>query len=238
MAQQQHSRRDIGAVLAAFAQQMGEQQGPAEILNRLSDYCTELLPVHGVGVLLRNGNGHVEVGTANTETGMIVERLEADLHEGPCSECLQVGTYVAVPDLEQAADRYPRFVPAALEAGVRAIHALPMTARTEVIGSLNVIATEVLELTAEQISTAQMLSDVAVSYISNSRAFENTSKLASQLQHALDSRIVIEQAKGILSERRSVPVNESFELLRSYARSNHLKLHDVAGAVVRGDLDL
>lgn len=238
MAEQTASARGIGAVLVEFAQHMAEERDPAEILNRLSDYCTELLPVHGVGVLLRDEDGNIAVGTANTEAGMIVEQLEADLHEGPCSECLEVGTYLAFPDLEQAADRYPRFVPPALEAGVRAIHALPMTARTEVIGSLNIIATEVLELTAEQIATAQMLSDVAISYVSNSRAFESTTKLASQLQHALDSRIVIEQAKGVLSERRNVAVNEAFEVLRGYARSNHLKLHDVAGAVVRGDLDL
>ncbi len=230
--------RPIGAVLAEFAQAVAHDDDASAILHRLGDYCTELLPVHGVGILLRTVDGNIEVGTANTEAGQIIEGLEADLHEGPCSECMEIGTYVAVPDLEQAVDRYPRFAPHALEAGVRSIHALPMTVRTEQIGSLNVIAKEPLELTAEQIASAQILADVAVSYVANSRAFASTSKLAEQLQHALDSRIVIEQAKGILSERQQVHVNQAFEVLRSYARSNHLKLHDVAAAVVRGGLTL
>lgn len=237
MADEQTSR-PIGVILAEFAQAMSVEQGPQAILERLSDYCTELLPVHGVGVLLRGPDGGIEVGTANTDVGQTVEELEAKLFEGPCTDCLVSGTYLAFPDLEAATEEYPRFVPRALEAGVRSIHALPMTVRTEQIGSLNVIALEVLALTAEQIATAQLLSDVAVSYLANSRAFESTSKLADQLQHALDSRIVIEQAKGMLSERRRVSVNEAFEMLRSHARSNHLKLHDVAAAVVRGELDL
>ena len=237
MADQQTSR-PIGAVLAEFAQAVSLEQGPQAILERLSDYCTELLPVHGVGVLLRTVDGNIEVGTANTEAGQTVEELEAKLHEGPCTDCLQSGTYLAFPDLEAAAERYPRFVPRALEAGVRSIHALPMTVRTEHIGSLNVIALEPLDLSAEQISTAQLLADVAVSYLANSRSFESTSKLAAQLQHALDSRIIIEQAKGMLSERRGTSVNEAFDLLRGYARSNHLKLHDVSAALVRGDLEI
>lgn len=227
--------RDIGTVLTEFAQAMSEEQGAKAILERLSDYCTELLPVHGVGVLLRTADGGIEVGTANTEAGQTVEELEAQLGEGPCTDCLVEGTYLAFPDLEQAVERYPRFVPPALQAGVRSIHALPMTVRTEQIGSLNIIGTELLDLTAEQISTAQLLADVAVSYLANSRAFESTSRLAQQLQQALDSRIVIEQAKGIMSERLGVPVNQAFELLRSHARSNHLKLHDVSAAVVRGE---
>jgi GAF domain-containing protein len=232
------SSRGIGAVLAEFAQEMANERSPADILNRLADYCTELLPVQGVGMLLKSAGGQIEFGTANTEVGKTVEQLEADLREGPCTDCLVSGTYLAVPDLEHAKEQYPRFAPRALEAGVRAIHALPMTARTEVIGSVDIIAADVLDLTAEQIATAQLLVDVAVSYVSNTRAFEDKSRLASQLQFALDSRIMIEQAKGILSERRKITVTEAFELLRGYARSNHLKLHDAAGAIVRGQLDL
>ena len=234
----ERTSRDIGAVLAEFAQTMAEDRDPRVILERLGDYCTELLPVHGVGVLLRTVDGNIEVGTANTEAGQKVEELEANLREGPCTDCLKVGTYLAFPDLEKAAEQYPRFVPRALEAGVRSIHAIPMTVRTEQIGSLNIIGTDVLDLSAEEIATAQVLADVAVSYLANSRAFESTSKLAQQLQYALDSRIVIEQAKGILSERRKVSVNEAFEVLRGHARSNHLKLHEVSAAIVRGELDL
>ena len=230
--------RGIGEILAEWATTMAEYQTVEQILNRLGDYVTELLPVHGVGVLLRGEKGELEVATANTEAGQIVETLEAELAEGPCTEGMTTGEQIACPDLELVADRYPRFVPRAIEAGVRSIHAIPMTIRVEQIGSLNVIAKEVLSLDAAQMATAQLLADVTVSYLGNSRAFQSQTKLAAQLQAALDSRVVIEQAKGKLSERRGTSVSDAFELMRRYARNNGLKLHDVAGAIVRGDLDL
>ena len=230
--------RDIGSVLAEFARLMADDREPQVILERLGAYCTELLPVHGVGVLLRSPNGGMEVATANTEKGAIVEKLEAELAEGPCSDALETGEQIAVPDLELALERYPRFAPPALEAGVRAIHGLPLTVRGEVVGSVDLIATEVLNLNAAELATAQVLADVAVSYLANSRAFAEKSALAEQLQHALDSRIIIEQAKGKLSERLGVTVSEAFELLRRHARNNGIKLHEVAAATVRGDLTL
>ena len=230
--------RGIGEILAEWAQTMTDYQTVDQILERLGDYCTELLPVHGVGILLRDENGDLAVATANTETGQVVEALEAELREGPCTEGMITGSQIACPDLAQVADRYPRFVPRALEAGVQSIHAVPMTIRVEQVGSLNVIAKEVLALDAAQLATAQLLADVTMSYLGNSRAFSAKSKLADQLQAALDSRVVIEQAKGKLSERRGTDVSTAFEVMRRYARSNGLKLHDVAGAIVRGDLDL
>lgn len=230
------ARRDVGKVLAEFAQTVAEQPSAHTILERLGNYCTELLPVHGVGVLLREGMA-ASVATANTEAGRIVEELEAELEEGPCTDAMRTGEQVIVPDLEQAVDQYPRFVPRALEAGVRSIHALPLTLRTEPAGSLDIIARDVLDLTAAQLATAQLLGDVTMSYLANSRAFEERTRLANQLQQALDSRVIIEQAKGIVSERHGLSVSDAFERVRRYARSNGLKLHDVAGAVVRGDLD-
>lgn len=238
MADQAADGRDLGQVLADFAQVMAAEHTPQRILERMGDHCTELLPVHGVGVLLKSAAGGLEVATANTEAGQIVEKLEAELAEGPCSEALRTGEQIVVPDLAAVTDRYPRFAPLALDAGVRAIHGLPMTVRSETLGSMNVIALQPLDLTAEQIATAQMLADVTMSYVANSRAFTQTSQLASQLQYALDSRIVIEQAKGILSEREKITVTEAFEKLRSHARNNHLKLHAVAEQVVRGELQL
>jgi GAF domain-containing protein len=230
--------RDLGQVLAEFARAMSPEQTPHEILERMGSYATELLPIHGVGVLLKSSSGGLEVATANTEAGRVVETLEAELAEGPCSEALATGEQILVPDLAAASDRYPRFVPRALDAGVKAIHALPMSLRSETVGSIDLIALEPVDLTASQIATAQMLADVTISYLANSRAFTETSQLASQLQHALDSRIVIEQAKGVLSERRGVTVSEAFEVMRRHARNNHLKLHAVAEQVIRGELQL
>lgn len=230
--------RDLPAILVEYAGVMTEQREPREILERLGDYCTELLPVDGVGALLRDGDGGLVIATANTEAGRIVEALEVDLLEGPCTESMETGEQILVPDLAAAVERYPRFVPSALEAGVQSIHALPMTVRVEQVGSLDLIATRPVNLTAADLAIAQMLSDVTVAYLANTQAFQDVSKLAAQLQHALDSRVVIEQAKGKLSERHGITVSEAFERLRSHARSNGRKLHDVATDLLRGDLEL
>ena len=231
--------RDLGIVLADFAKILTEEHGPEQVLHRLGDYVTELLPVHGVGILLLSAKGGgIEVATANTEAGRAVEQLEAELAEGPCTEAMETGQQVLAPDLAAVADRYPRFVPQALEAGIRSIHALPMSVRGEHIGSMDVVATEELHLDAGQLGVAQILADVAITYLSNSRALQEKTALADQLQHALGSRILIEQAKGILAERHNLTVTAAFDRMRQHARSNQRKLHEVAGEVVQGELDV
>ncbi len=235
--QSARAARDIPTILVEYAGIMAEHRHPREILERLADYCTELLPVDSVGSLLRDTNGGLVIATANTEAGRIAESLEVELGEGPCVESMATGSQIAVPDVAAAFERYPRFAPRALEAGVGAIHALPLTARVEQIGSLDLVAFAPLDLTAAQLATAQMLADVTVAYLANTRAFADATRLAEQLQHALDSRIVIEQAKGKLSERRGITVSEAFEVLRRHARNHGKKLHDIAAAFMRDELE-
>jgi hypothetical protein len=230
--------RELGVVLAEFAQTMSEEQTTEAVLSRLGDYCTELLPVEGVGVLLADGHGNLMVGTANSEMGQLVEQLEADLHEGPCTSCVESGQPVPVPDLAAATDRFPRFAPPALDAGVRALYALPMTVRSEVIASLNIVLAEPGPLGAEELATAQLLADVGISYIANSRLLNEKSALAEQLQRALDSRILLEQAKGALAERHRISLDEAFERLRSHARSKRQKVHEAAREVLAGEVEL
>jgi hypothetical protein len=230
--------RDTAAVLTEFSQIMVEQRSVSDILLRLGDYCTELLPVDGVGILLRNGDGQLGVATANTPEGRAVEQLEVELREGPCTESLRSGQQVVQGDLAAAEERYPRFVPRALEAGVRSMHALSMAVRLQPIGSVDVIAREPRELSAEELESAQMLADVAISYIVATRRLERSSALAGQLQHALDSRVVLEQAKGVLAERHGNGVSEALTLLRQHARSTQTQLHTAALDVVEGRVAL
>ncbi len=234
----QAGSRDTAAVLTEFSQILVEQRSVSDILLRLGDYCTELLPVDGVGILLRNDHGALDVATANTPEGRAVEALEIELGEGPCTEAMRSGLQVTEADLAQAEERYPRFVPRALAVGVRSIHALPMTVRVEPIGSMDVIAREPRALSADELVSAQMLADVAIAYIVATRTLERTSTLAGQLQHALDSRVVLEQAKGVLAERHGISVSDAFNLLRHHARSTNTKLHTAALDVVEGRVQL
>jgi GAF domain-containing protein len=232
MADDQDADQDyVARALVGFAAGLAENRTVEAVLQALGDYCTELLPVDSVGVLLVE-DGDVTVATTNTPEGDAVEGLEVELGEGPCIDSIRTGHAVAVPDLAQAADRFPAFVPRALEAGIRSIHAVPMAGRGEVVGSLDVMAREATELSKTELATAQMLADVAVSYIFTVRMHEESTKLAAQLQEALDNRVVIEQAKGILFERHGGTMADAFDRLRSYARSHNQNVRQVAEQVV------
>lgn len=229
--------RDLPGVLADFARGLPEYRSVEEVLQALGDYCTELLPVDGIGVLLVE-DGDLSVATSNTEEGRAIEHLEAELGEGPCTDALRTGEQVLVADLEDHRARWPAFVPRALEVGVRAIHGLPMSARGEVIGALDVMTRHPNELPDGDLAAAQLLADVAVAYILAVRLHTASTELADQLQSALDSRVPIEQAKGILAERHGESLDAAFERIRTHARANRLKLRDVATRVTTGDLTL
>lgn len=227
----------VAGALVDFARELAERRSVEEVLEVLADFSTELLPVDGVGVLLLEDND-LSVATTNSPEGDAVERYEVELGEGPCSECVRSGHPVLVTDLEDARDRYPRFAPRALDAGVRAIHAITLTGRGEMVGALNIMNLEPTELSSTEIATAQMLADVAVSYIFTVRLHEGTTRLASQLQSALDSRVVIEQAKGILAERHGISLSDAFDRIRTHARSNSTSVRGVAQQVVNERLEI
>lgn len=221
----------IADALVAYIGSLTQDHTVEAVFRHLGDYCTELLRADGVGVLLLEEQS-LTVATANSEVGDTVEALEVELQEGPCVECVRVGHPVLVPDLAAAADRYPRFVPRALEAGAGAIHALPMTGHGELVGSLNIINLEPIEMTEVELSTARMLADVAVSYIFAVRLHEETSELAGQLQNALDTRVTIEQAKGMLAERHGESLADAFNRMRAHARSQSTAVREIARQVV------
>ena len=223
--------------LVDFARSLQDCDSVEAVLQRLGDACRDLLPVAGVGVLLAE-DGDLTVATTNSPEGEAVEALEAELAQGPCVQALRSGAVVVERDLREAADRYPAFVPRALECGVQSIHALPLSGRGEMVGAVDIVHREPLDLPAGDVAVAQMLADVAVSYIFAVRLHEQSSRLASQLQRALDTRVVIEQAKGMLAERHGEPVQKAFERLRQRARSTNASVRDVAAQVIDGSLRL
>lgn len=227
--------RYVAQALVDFARGLTENQSVEAVLQGLGDFCTKLLPVDGVGVLVLEDND-LTVATTNSPEGDAIERLEVELGEGPCSEAVRTGHPVLVKDLEDVRDRYPEFTPRAIDAGVRSIHGLPLTGRGEMVGALNIMNREPTELSPTELGTAQMLSDVAVSYIFTVRLQEESSRLADQLQNALDSRVPIEQAKGILCERHDESLAQAFDRLRTHARSNNMTVRDVARQVIEDRL--
>lgn len=234
----ERTQRDIADVLVRFTRELSDEQTVEHVFRTLADYCTQLLDVDGVGVLLL-ADGDLVVATTNSEQGEAAERLEAQLREGPCYDAVRTSRRVLVPDLEAEAHRWPRFAPRALEAGVGSIHGLPIGGRSGLpIGSLDIITVEPRHVSDDDLRIADMLVDVAVTYLVSIRAYEQASELATQLQHALDSRVVIEQAKGILRGRHGYGFQEAFERLRGQARSDRRRIQEVSRDVCDGVLDL
>ena len=230
-------QQQVAEVLADFAQVITRHATTSEILHQLGEYCVELLPIQGAGVLLEE-RGALRFATASDELGRQIEELEDRLHEGPCTTAFRTGTEVLLPDLSQAVRQFPHFAPAALERGLGAVFALPLGIREHRVGALDLVSGVPVELDDGQLASARLLGDVAMSYVVNSRAFAEATKLAQQLQQALDSRVLIEQAKGRLSGLLGIGVSDAFELLRRRARNSRQPIGDVAMDVLNGSLNI
>lgn len=218
-------------VLSEFARTLVVHYEISEVLYQLADRTTELLGVAGAGVCLGE-EGHLRFVTGVNEATVRVEQAQERVQEGVCVEAFQTGKPVAVPDLALIGDKWTDFRAEARSVGVSAVVGIPMRLDDEVLGAVNIYATEARQWSDDDIATAQVLADMATSYLVNASELEKSRRTAEQLQEALQSRIVIEQAKGVLSAERRIPIDEAFEALRAHARSHSANLRAVAEAVV------
>ena len=207
-----------------------------ELLDRLVQSCVDLLGVTAAGLLIIDQHGTLHPVAASTEATRVLELFQLQNDEGPCLDCVRTGQVINVPDIAVVSGRWPRFAPAVIESGFTSVHALPMRLRGESIGSLNLF-TDGSPLAKNEQQIAQALADVATIGILQQRSIDRASQLAEQLQIALDTRIVIEQAKGVLAEYGGVDMDVAFDALRGHARSNNIKLGELAGALVRGRIE-
>ena len=205
-----------------------------DFLLTLAARCVRLLDVDAAGIMLIDQRGHLHAAAASTESARLVELFELQTDAGPCIDCCRTGSPVVNADLEANHERWPRFAEAAQGSGFVAVHALPLRLRETVIGALNLFSAESRVLTEDDVRAGQALADVATIGILAQRGLHQADLLAAQLQSALNSRIVIEQAKGVLAERRQISVDEAFTLLREHARNHNLRLSDVARDLAEG----
>ena len=209
-----------------------------DLLHTLLEECMGLLDTQAGGLMLADATGTLQLIASTSEQADFVEIMQLNAGSGPCVECFTTGASVAVADIDKHGGKWPEFRAAALHMGYLAIHAVPMRLRGNILGTMNLFRTSVGELTSSDAAVAQALADVATIGILQERSIRETNLVSEQLQRALDSRILIEQAKGVLSETRSIDMNEAFNALRSYARSHNLSLRAVAGHVVDRTLDI
>jgi transcriptional regulator with GAF, ATPase, and Fis domain len=209
-----------------------------ELLTMLADRCVDVLDVGAAGIMLVAPDGELRVMASSSEAMRLLELFELQAQEGPCFDCYRTGQPVVDQDLEIASGRWFRFSTEAIAAGFHSAHALPMRLRGTVIGALNLFYIESGEMRQADIECAQALADVATIAILQHRATLEAQVLNEQLHHALNSRIVIEQAKGIIAERQHLSMEQAFSALRTYARARNRLLVEVAEAVIDGSLSV
>ena len=209
-----------------------------DLLQALVEYCHDLLDVDAAGILLANADGDLEVVASTSEASTLVEIMQLDADAGPCLDCFTTRSIVSVPDIDVDSERWPDFRATARAQGIHSVYAIPLRLRDTTIGTLNLMRTERGELNTHDVRAARALADVATIGILQERSIRDAAAIRVQLQHALSSRIVIEQAKGVVSETSKLSMDAAFGQIRDHARSRQLPLSVVARQLVAGELRL
>jgi transcriptional regulator with GAF, ATPase, and Fis domain len=222
----------VAEVFVEFADTLVEEFDLIEFLQMVTMRASELVGSAAAGLLLADPQGRLQFMAASDERAELLELFQVQALEGPCQDCFREGVAVVNADLRGADVRWPKFAPRAVASGFSSVHAFPLRLRREVIGALNLFGSDVGQMHADDARTVQALADVATIGLLQERAVRRGEVLSEQLQGALNSRVVIEQAKGAIAQVHGSSVDEAFVLLRAYCRNHGLRLSDVARAVV------
>ena len=207
-----------------------------EVLSLLSGRCVALFDAEAAGVMLAGAGGVLQLLASSSERMRLLELFELQRNEGPCPDCYRNGAPVNATDLEAAGERWPTFTAEALRVGFRAVHALPMRVRNDTIGALNLFRNNAGALSEADLRAAQALADIATISILQDRNHSDPQLLPKQLQQALNTRVIIEQAKGFIAQSSNVEMDEAYNLLRAYAHDHQRRLNQVARDVTEGKL--
>ena len=209
-----------------------------DLLHWLVEECTQILDTQAGGLLLMDPAGELQLIASTSEDAELVELLQLSTDEGPCLQCFRTGKPVTVGDLSVDTDRWPGFSEGAISHGFHSVHATPLRLRGEVIGTMNLFSVHIGELTPADIAVAQALADVATIGILQERSIRSANLVSEQLQFALDSRILVEQAKGVLAASAGMSMDAAFRAMRTHARNQNQTVRTVAEAVIARTLDL
>jgi GAF domain-containing protein len=217
--------------LSRFAVVLPARYDLEAALTELTESLTAVMGLSGAGVTMAE-HGLLRFVTAVSEASGDLERNQEQEQAGPCRDAFDTGEVVRVTDVRQESERWPEFAATASRLGVAGVAGIPMRLADEIIGALNLYSTEPRQWSDEDIAVAGVLADVATSYVVNASKLRQQEQLGEQLQQALESRVVIEQAKGITAEQNTITVDHAYQLMRRHARNNNASLRVVAEAIV------
>jgi GAF domain-containing protein len=228
--------RAVTEAFVALARSLADGVDPVDLLIGLSQDATRLLDVASTGILLADPRGVLHVAAASSEATRTLDVFQLQRDQGPCLDCYHSGAPVSVADLRGRGGRWPLFVEAATEAGFASVHAVPLRLRDNVLGTMGLFGAHVGALDDDDLGLGQALAYVAAVAIVQDKVTADKAAVNEQLQIALNSRVVLEQAKGVLAQRGNLEMDRSFAVLRRYARDHNLRLTDAARAVAGREL--
>lgn len=226
------SAEHVAEVFVEVADTLVDEFDLIEFLQMVTARTSELAGTSAAGLLLADHHGRLQFMAASDEQAELLELFQLQAAQGPCHDCFSSGIPVTNADLGTAQDRWPLFAPRAVAAGFRSVHAFPLRLRQQVIGTLNLFGTDLGRMEPGDVRVVQALADVATIGLLQERAVRHGELLAEQLQAALNSRVIIEQAKGAIAQMHGCTVDQAFEMLRTYSRNHGRRLGAVALALV------
>jgi GAF domain-containing protein len=230
--------RMLSRAFVGLADTLVDDYDVIELLDRLVGYSVELLAADAAGILLADPGRRLRVVASSSEDAELMELLQLQADEGPCVECFRSGAAVSVADLADTTARWPILAAAMASRGVfRSVHALPLRLRGDAIGAMNLFHHQPGALPPDDLALGQALADVATISILQERSIRRAEVLNEQLQGALTSRTIIEQAKGVLAQHGGLSMSAAFDRLRGYSRHHNQRLSEVARRIADGDLD-
>jgi GAF domain-containing protein len=218
--------------LSRFAVVLPARYDLEAVLSELTESVTKVLGLSGAGVTMADENGRLRFVTAVSQASGELERNQEEEQAGPCRDAYDTGNVVRVTDVRDEAARWLEFSATASRLSVAGVAGIPMRLADEIIGALNLYSPKPREWTDEDISVAGVLADLATSYVVNASKLRQQEQLSEQLQEALESRVVIEQAKGITAQQNAITIDHAYEMMRRHARNNNASLRIVAQAIV------
>ncbi|MCP2637856.1 GAF and ANTAR domain-containing protein [Microbacterium sp. HD4P20] len=221
---------------ATLADTLVDDYDVVELLQTLVDACRDLLDTTDAGILLADSTGVLELIVSTSEAAELVEVMQVGAQAGPCIESYRTGSRVSLPNVEEAPEMWSEFRRTAVENGFAAVEAIPMRLRDVTIGTLNLLRSTPGSPPDDDVATARAFADVATIGILHERTLSESEVLSTQLQTALNTRVIIEQAKGVVSFTAGVPVDAAFALIRTYARHRGLRLGAVAAQLVSREI--
>jgi GAF domain-containing protein len=228
----------VSAAFVRIANTLVDEYDVLDLLHTLVEESVGLLDATAAGLMLAGPDGVLQVLASTSEESRLIEVLQQETGAGPCVECYVTGAPVTIRDIAGTEDRWPEFKDAAAAQGFKSVHGFPLRVRGKTVGAMNLFRAEVGELSVEDVVIGQALADISTVSIVQERAIREAAVINDQLQRALSSRILVEQAKGMISHISNVTTDEAFHMLRSHARSHRTSLTDTATAVLNRTLTL